>query len=140
MKLPLPALALLADPSQAAMRISQRADCSAITCVSSGPGVAHIVVNRASTEAQGTGVLGSVANAVVEACPGSDIVANPYPAVLSPYVESEQAGVGNLTESACSFIFFCLLVLVPLSYWVRVAVRLEQQQLSLGNDLEEAYC
>lgn len=51
-------------------------DCSSITCTPSS-GAAHIIVTRASTELPGTGTIGAVADAVVSACPGSDIVANP---------------------------------------------------------------
>lgn len=113
MKLPTSSvLALLShpEPGQALRAVAPRADCSALTCVSpSTPGVAHIVVSRASTEAPGTGVLGQVANAVVAACPGSDVASNPYPAVLDPYVTSETQGVGNLTESMGCFLSFLLL-------------------------------
>lgn len=51
-------------------------DCSATTCTPASGG-AHIIVSRASTEAAGTGVLGLVADAVVSACPSSDVAANP---------------------------------------------------------------
>lgn len=71
--------------------------CSNITCVPS-TGAAHIIVSRASTEAPGTGILGLVADAIIEACPGSDVAANPYPALLEPYLQSESEGVGNLTQ------------------------------------------
>lgn len=82
-----------------ASTIENRADdtCSNITCVPSS-GAAHIIVSRASTEAAGTGILGVVADAIIDACPGSDVAANPYPALLSPYVDSEAQGLGNLTE------------------------------------------
>ncbi|KAJ0118611.1 hypothetical protein J7T55_012863 [Diaporthe amygdali] len=92
--------------SQAHSNLTPRADCSNITCTPS-TGAAHIIVNRASTEAPGTGVLGSVAESIVASCPGSDIVANPYPALLDPYVESETAGVGNLTEIALQYQDCC---------------------------------
>lgn len=51
-------------------------DCSAITCTPPS-GAAHIIVSRASTEAAGPGVLGLVADAIVSACPSSDVAANP---------------------------------------------------------------
>lgn len=92
--------------SQAHSSLTPRADCSNITCTPS-TGAAHIVVSRASTEAPGTGVLGSVADAIVAACPGSDIATNPYPALLDPYVESETAGVGNLTEIVLEYQTCC---------------------------------
>lgn len=53
-----------------------RSDCSLVTCVPS-TGAAHIIVSRASTEAQGPGILISVAEAIIDACPGSDYSFNP---------------------------------------------------------------
>lgn len=90
----------------AASALPAGTDCSAVTCVAAAAGVAHIIVTRASTEAPGAGVLGSVADAVVAACPGSDVATNPYPALLDPYLSSEAAGVGNLTESTFRVVFF----------------------------------
>lgn len=52
------------------------ATCTNVTCVPASGG-AHIIVSRASTEAAGTGVLGYVADAIVSACPSSDVAANP---------------------------------------------------------------
>lgn len=92
--------------TQAHSSLTPRADCSNITCTPS-TGAAHIVVSRASTEPPGTGVLGSVADAIVAARPGSDIATNPYPALLDPYLESETAGVGNLTEIVLGYQACC---------------------------------
>lgn len=50
--------------------------CANVTCVPSSGG-AHIIISRASTEAAGTGVLGYVSDAIVSACPSSDVAANP---------------------------------------------------------------
>lgn len=111
MKLLSPLVALLSAGPDQGLRVSSRADCSALSCIA--PGAAHIVVSRASTEAPGTGVLGQVADAVVAACPGSDVVSNPYPALLDPYVPSETAGVGNLTESTYFFSLSFLLLSLP---------------------------
>lgn len=85
------------------------AACSNITCVPSGAraGAAHIIVTRASTEAQGPGILAAVANAVISACPGSDLAYNPYPALLDPYLPSEAQGVGNLTELVTDYQTCC---------------------------------
>lgn len=94
-----------------------RADCSNITCVASsssstasasaGAGAAHIIVTRASTEAEGPGILAAVADAVISACPGSDLAYNPYPALLDPYLASEAEGVGNLTELVTTYQACC---------------------------------
>lgn len=105
------AIAAFVGPVQAASiplapTLTPRADCSNITCTPSA-GAAHVIVNRASTEAPGTGVLGSVAESIVASCPGSDIVANPYPALLDPYLESETAGVGNLTDIVLEYETCC---------------------------------
>ncbi|KAJ4422180.1 hypothetical protein N0V82_003149 [Gnomoniopsis sp. IMI 355080] len=80
--------------------------CANVTCVPSSGG-AHIIISRASTEAAGTGVLGYVSDAIVSACPSSDVAANPYPALLDPYLPSETAGVGNLTEMVISYQACC---------------------------------
>ena len=95
-----------APSAQAHSSLTSRADCSNITCTPA-TGAAHIVVSRASTEAPGTGVLGSVADAIVAARPGSDIATNPYPALLDPYVESQTAGVGNLTDIVLNYQSCC---------------------------------
>lgn len=103
---PIQAASIPTSPNfQAHSSLTPRADCSNITCTSTG--AAHIVVSRASTEPPGTGVLGSVADAIVAARPGSDIATNPYPALLDPYLESETAGVGNLTEIVLDYQACC---------------------------------
>ncbi|KAI3395861.1 hypothetical protein diail_798 [Diaporthe ilicicola] len=102
-----PATSLPSTPnSQAYSNLTPRADCTNITCTPS-TGAAHVIVSRASTEPPGTGVLGSVADAIVSSCPGSDIIANPYPALLNPYLESESAGVGNLTDIVLDYETCC---------------------------------
>ncbi|ROW00459.1 hypothetical protein VPNG_07926 [Cytospora leucostoma] len=87
-------------PAQATSLLARdydcKTDCSNTTCPPA-TGAAHIIVSRASAEKPGTGRLGPVADAVVSACPGSDVVANPYPALLDGYVGSETAGIDNLT-------------------------------------------
>lgn len=55
---------------------STSADCSSVTCVPS-TGAAHIIVSRASTEAQGPGILLNVAEAIISNCSGSDYDYNP---------------------------------------------------------------
>lgn len=103
---PIRAVSIPATPNSHAHSIlAPRADCSNIACTSTG--AAHIVVSRASTEAPGTGVLGSIAEEIVAACPGSDIATNPYPALLDPYLESETAGVGNLTQIVLQYQACC---------------------------------
>ncbi|GAA2874167.1 hypothetical protein Acy02nite_32170 [Actinoplanes cyaneus] len=59
---------------------------------------AHIVVTRASTEAPGTGIIGSLATAVTRASDQKITVeATDYPALLNPYPPSVAAGTRALT-------------------------------------------
>ncbi|BCY08492.1 cutinase [Actinoplanes sp. L3-i22] len=59
---------------------------------------AHIVVTRASTEAPGTGIIGSLATAVTRASDQTITVeATDYPAALNPYPPSVAAGTQALT-------------------------------------------
>ena len=59
----------------------------------------HVIVCRASTEAPGFGILGTVKDAILSRIPDSDAVWVPYPAsILDPsYFISEPQGVGNMT-------------------------------------------
>ncbi|KUI63425.1 Acetylxylan esterase 2 [Cytospora mali] len=98
-------LTLLLLPLGTIQTTLRREACDTITCAP--PSAAHILVSRASTEPQGTGVLGLIAEGIAAACPGSNIVANPYPALLSPYVESETEGLNNLTQMALSYSSCC---------------------------------
>lgn len=95
-------LTLLPAQAQATPLLARDADadcsCSNITTCPPRAGAAHILVSRASAESPGTGLLGPVASAVASACPGSDVVANPYPATLAEYVGSEAAGVDDLAR------------------------------------------
>lgn len=61
------------------------------------PSGVHVIVARASQEAPGPGIMGQVANTVLERIPGSDMESLDYPALLDPYVPSQTAGVANLT-------------------------------------------
>lgn len=84
---------------------SSSSPCANITCAA--PGTAHIIVTRGSTESIGNGILDPVASAIAAACPGSSVAANPYPALLDPYVASETAGLGNLTQMALDYRSCC---------------------------------
>lgn len=72
----LAALSRLVVGSALSYHPTRRSDCSSVACVPS-TGAAHIIVNRASTEAQGPGILLSVAEAIIDTCPGSDYDFNP---------------------------------------------------------------
>ncbi|KPM36473.1 hypothetical protein AK830_g10086 [Neonectria ditissima] len=70
------------------------------------PGV-HIIVARASLEAPGPGIMGAVAEKIINRMPGSDIVAVDYPALLDPYVPSQTAGVANMTKMVQEYAEEC---------------------------------
>ncbi|KAK6199867.1 hypothetical protein LQW54_009775 [Pestalotiopsis sp. IQ-011] len=71
-----------------------------------GSGVGMIVA-RASTEAPGTGIIGSVADDVAAQMPGSTITAVDYPATLENYQSSEGTGVAAMTELVQNFTTSC---------------------------------
>ncbi|KAM5355317.1 hypothetical protein ACJ41O_001963 [Fusarium nematophilum] len=54
---------------------------------------AHIIVVRGSLESQGPGIMGEVADKVLEGIPGSDMESLVYPALYDPYVPSQTEGV-----------------------------------------------
>ncbi|KAK1992708.1 cutinase [Colletotrichum falcatum] len=58
----------------------------------------NIIVARGSIEAQGTGLLGTVAKNTSSQIPGSIITPLVYPAELNPYPPSVAAGVANMTK------------------------------------------
>lgn len=71
-----------------------------------GSGVGMIVA-RASTEAPGTGIIGSVADDVAAQMPGSTITAVDYPATLENYQSSEGTGVAAMTKLVQNFTTSC---------------------------------
>ncbi|KAH9827838.1 carbohydrate esterase family 5 protein [Teratosphaeria destructans] len=60
------------------------------------PGGAHIIVARASVEPEGYGIIGEVKDRVLSAVPGSNAEFVVYPATLTNYVNSEDAGVTGM--------------------------------------------
>lgn len=79
-------------------------DCSSTSCTTSG---GHIIVTRESGAPSGTSAMNIIALGVRNQCPGSDIAEVPYPADLSPYVSSEEEGVGNLTAMVLDYQTCC---------------------------------
>jgi acetylxylan esterase len=84
------------------------------TCTSASPQPAeepcapvHIIVARASTEAKGYGVTGILARALVKAIPGATSEPVDYPAVLSPYFQSEAAGVRAAKKLLTDYVIKC---------------------------------
>ncbi|MEV6348088.1 cutinase family protein [Actinoplanes sp. NPDC051851] len=69
---------------------------------------AHIIVTRASTEAPGTGIIGSLATAVTRASDQTITVeATDYPALLNPYPPSVAAGTRELTSQLTTEVANC---------------------------------
>jgi acetylxylan esterase len=67
----------------------------------------HIIVARASTEAKGYGVTGTLARAVEKDIPGTTSEPIDYPAVLSPYFQSEAAGVRETKKQLTAYVKRC---------------------------------
>lgn len=67
----------------------------------------HIIVARASTEAAGTGIIGSVAESIMSQVSGSTITAVDYPATLEPYISSEDTGTAAMTKLVTDYVDAC---------------------------------
>jgi acetylxylan esterase len=95
-----------------------------------GNGVGMIVA-RASTEAPGTGIIGSVANDVQKQIPGSTITSVDYPATLTNYQSSEGQGVAAMTALVQNFTAACPGAKMVLMGYSQVSLP------NLGSDPEE---
>jgi len=67
----------------------------------------HIVVARASTEAQGEGMIRSLSSAVKKAIPGTTSEAVVYTAKLAPYGPSEIQGVAAAKQQVTAYVKKC---------------------------------
>ena len=67
----------------------------------------HIIVARGSGEPQGEGATGRLASRLKEAIPGTTSEAVEYPAKLSPYPQSEGAGVRACKEQLTAYVKKC---------------------------------
>ncbi|WP_203830284.1 cutinase family protein [Actinoplanes palleronii] len=95
--------ALLVVQNSFAATIPSRAKATAAGC----PAV-QIFVTRASTEAPGTGIIGSLATAVTRGSTQKIAVeATDYPALLNPYQPSVAAGTRALTEQLTGEVAAC---------------------------------
>ncbi|KAK6610362.1 acetyl xylanesterase [Botrytis cinerea] len=70
-------------------------------------GAIHMIVARASTEAPGEGIIGSVATMVKASLPGSDSEAVEYPATLTQYQASEASGVAAMQKLVQAYAEKC---------------------------------
>lgn len=87
-----------------AVALVASADCSALTCTTSG---GHIIVARESDAPSGTSAMNIIALGVTNQCAGSDIAEVPYPASIDDYGTSEAEGVGNLTALVLDYQECC---------------------------------
>lgn len=67
----------------------------------------HIIVARASGEAEGTGITGGVAEMVAARVRGSTITAVDYPASFITYLSSESEGVTAMRQDIESYVNAC---------------------------------
>lgn len=67
----------------------------------------HIIVARGSGEPQGEGATGRLATTLKEEIPGTTSEAVDYPAKLSPYPQSESAGVKACKEQMTAYVKKC---------------------------------
>lgn len=67
----------------------------------------HMIVARASLEAPGEGIIGSVVTQVESSIPGSDSEAVIYPATLDNYISSESSGVAGMKSLIISYEARC---------------------------------
>ncbi|KAI5467486.1 cutinase [Mariannaea sp. PMI_226] len=68
---------------------------------------AHIIIARESQAPPGPGLMGTVAQNIIQYIPGSDIECLDYPALLTPYVASETAGVLIMTRVIRDYAIKC---------------------------------
>ncbi|KAF7884104.1 uncharacterized protein EAF01_011527 [Botrytis porri] len=103
------ALTTLASASRISSPLYPRANSStsstSSTCVPAG--AIHMIVARASTEAPGEGIIGSVATMVKASLPGSDSEAVDYPATLTQYQASEASGVAAMQKLVQAYAEKC---------------------------------
>lgn len=74
---------------------------------SSACGPVHIIVARASTEAAGVGMMGSLATLVQKAVPGTTIDAVDYPAEMLAYSTSSAEGTAALSAQLTNYVGRC---------------------------------
>ena len=77
----------------------------------------HIIVARGSTEPQGEGQTASLSTLIKNAIPGSDSYALVYPALLSPYQESEGNGTIALLQTIQDYAESCPQTKIVLLGW-----------------------
>jgi hypothetical protein len=92
----------------AAGSIAMAGSAGAVSAPSSGCAAVNLIVTRASTEAQGEGITGNLASAIVSASKQTvSVEATNYPASLTNYASSESQGVTAIeselskAESSC---------------------------------------
>lgn len=73
------------------------------SCVSG----AHIIVARGSLEPRGPGIIGAVAQQVLQRIPHSEMISLEYPAIYNPYQPSQMEGVAALSVVLAQYVTVC---------------------------------
>lgn len=68
---------------------------------------AHVIAVRGSLEAQGPGIIGEVADKILNRIPDSDVASLVYPAQYDPYEPSQTEGVRTLTKVVNKYAKAC---------------------------------
>lgn len=82
----------------------------------------HIIVARASNEPPGEGIIGPVASMVEARIPGSDSEAIVYPALLLPYMPSEDTGTTAMLSAISSYVGRCPSTMIVLMGYSQVTL------------------
>lgn len=91
-------LAALAAPAPAPAALETRQSCAPV----------HLLIARASTEAAGEGILSSVADAIVRSSKQTLTRESvDYPALLTPYDTSSQAGTAAVKKQLAAYVARC---------------------------------
>lgn len=83
----------------------------------------HMIVARASTEAAGEGIIGTVATAVKLRVSGSDSESVVYPASLTDYVNSETQGITAMTKLIRDYTARCPTTKIALLGYSQVSLK-----------------
>lgn len=67
----------------------------------------HIIIARASTEPPGPGMIGALAEQVIQANPGATNESIDYPATLSDYQDSSEQGTAAMTRTLTDYANAC---------------------------------
>lgn len=90
--------ALQVSAAPAELNLDKRQSCAPV----------HLIIARASTEAPGEGIIGTVASGIISS--SSQTITREsinYPALLSPYDDSSQAGTAAVKQQLTAYVTRC---------------------------------